>query len=336
MQPLKRVFCVFVGIILSISLAELLLRVTGYANKHNLLVHKVAQEREATLPDEETGWKNRESTYTSFIPSTNKVILVTILEDGRRATEINDNRTSRPKIITIGGSFTRGHGISDNETYPWKLQEKIPKMKVLNYGVGGYGTYQSLLTLERLLPKIDSPKIVIYGFIDHHMYRNIADGIVLELISRLSKDKYLSLPYATIDKNGSLIRHRPESCAVWPLRNRLATVSLAEITFMRLKTFKRRSQKGEVTTKLLVEMNKICKKYDALLIVALFRIEKEHIGFYLDFLEKNNVLFVDCSHLLTDKVRINADAHPDEKINFLFAEKISAFMHTHNLTKTQK
>ena len=38
---------------------------------------------------------------------------------------------------------TQGWAIDDNETYPWKLQKRYPSLNVLNYGTGGYGSYQS-------------------------------------------------------------------------------------------------------------------------------------------------------------------------------------------------
>ena len=64
--------------------------------------------------------------------------------------EINDEKE---KIIFIGGSITQGWAVNDNESFPFIIQAKYPYYKVYNYGVGGYGGYQSLLRLEKVIKK---------------------------------------------------------------------------------------------------------------------------------------------------------------------------------------
>src|SRR5262249_12408647 len=58
-----------------------------------------------------------------------------------------------PTALFIGCSFTQGWAISDQETFPWGVQEHFPAARVLNAGTAGYGTYQSLLGLSEPSPR---------------------------------------------------------------------------------------------------------------------------------------------------------------------------------------
>ena len=93
------------------------------------------------------GWKPKEGIYI-FPPfsKNGKYTKLTILKDGSRFSgKISGD--SEVDVLFIGGSFTQGWAVDDQETFPWFFQKKIPNLKVKNYGVGGYGTYQSFLLL---------------------------------------------------------------------------------------------------------------------------------------------------------------------------------------------
>ncbi len=70
--------------------------------------------------------------------------------DGRRITSPaqEEKPDGRDQVVVVGDSLTYGYGLSDEETWPWLLQERLPCSRVLNYGAPGYGTYQCLLMLE--------------------------------------------------------------------------------------------------------------------------------------------------------------------------------------------
>jgi hypothetical protein len=74
-------------------------------------------------------------------------------------------------IMTIGCSYTWGHGVENDSTYASKLEEKTG-LRVANFGMGGYGTVQSLLMLHRNLNT--QPRIIIYGFLNVHITRNLS------------------------------------------------------------------------------------------------------------------------------------------------------------------
>jgi len=73
------------------------------------------------------GWRNKAGSYLipPYDPAGSK-IQITFLEDGRRLTAPAKapKREKDKKIIFVGGSFTQGWAVSDEETYSWKIQER--------------------------------------------------------------------------------------------------------------------------------------------------------------------------------------------------------------------
>ena len=138
---------------------------------------------------------------------------------GRRRTRAGEAPLGS-EMVVVGGSYTQGWAIRDEETFPWKLQERFPSLNVMNYGTAAYGSYQSLLVLENELPRMKSPAIVLYGFIEHHVIRNSAGILWLKGLSRYSRRGIVSVPYATLNRDRELVRHPPEAYAgrsFWPL-----------------------------------------------------------------------------------------------------------------------
>jgi hypothetical protein len=252
------------------------------------------------------------------------------LSDGQRATseEFSD---SYHELVAIGGSFTEGWAISDNETFLWKLQERFPSLKVSNYGTSGFGTYQSLLVLEETFEKSPSVSIVIYGFIEYHERRNVATAGRLKAIAKYSAGKRSS-PYCTIDSNGDLIRHPPERYPAWPLREYSATINLLQKWYMKLKTKKRSSQQRHVTEKLLLRMRDICVKKRAKFLVVFLYLNEEMKAHYKAFLSENNVDFLDCAFPLTSEFRVPIEGHPNGMMNTRWVDCIEEKIR--NIVKT--
>lgn len=95
-----------------------------------------------------------------------------INEDGQRRTS-DSPPDSAPLVVATGCSFTFGHAIVDDETWPWQLQERLPEYHVINVGTMGYGTDQALLAAERQVT--DHPghvAAVVLGLGDFQIERN--------------------------------------------------------------------------------------------------------------------------------------------------------------------
>ena len=98
-------------------------------------------------------------------------VTYTIDHDGAR-------RIPRPwaphgKILFVGGSFTFGHAVDDEQTIPYLLATQYwPEWHVVNKAVNAWSTTHSLLKIKDELQTADPPDVIIYGFIGHHVTRN--------------------------------------------------------------------------------------------------------------------------------------------------------------------
>jgi len=75
------------------------------------------------------------------------------------------------RILIVGDSYTFGDDVSDNETYPYYLQQMFPHAEVINMGVHGYGHDQMLIFLKEEGIKY-KPDIIVLGFVYLDIYRN--------------------------------------------------------------------------------------------------------------------------------------------------------------------
>lgn len=169
----KHIYILAVNLVIFIfvcCLIEVAFRLVGLPYKKGYIPNENAFARF----DPELGW--------SYIPNKSAVNDV---GDGKIKNQVyfdeNGIRVSRPdfkfdyskpSVLFIGCSFTMGHGLSYEESFVGKYDSAVnDKYQVVNLGVQGYGTDQTLLALKRYLTKFNT-KIVVYTFIEDHILRN--------------------------------------------------------------------------------------------------------------------------------------------------------------------
>ena len=138
MNVIKNLSLVFLSIFITLIFLEFFLRLVG---------HVPFEYRNTNSPhpsiyiqDDITGWSNKEGSFNVKIDEGN-IVQYNILKDGSRYSGSNsDDEMQKDKIILIGGSFTLGQAINDNETFAFKIQTKLDNYEVKNYGSGGFGT----------------------------------------------------------------------------------------------------------------------------------------------------------------------------------------------------
>ncbi len=81
-------------------------------------------------------------------------------------------RPDGPRLLVLGDSFTFGDEVSDTETYPHYLEERLPCAEVLNMGVHGFGHDQMLILLRTEGVRY-RPDVVLLGFVAADMSRNL-------------------------------------------------------------------------------------------------------------------------------------------------------------------
>jgi hypothetical protein len=77
----------------------------------------------------------------------------------------------RVDVMTVGCSFTWGAGVENPETYAQRLGRMLGA-SVANFGMGSYGSVQAFQSLVRHADL--KPKVVVYGFIQDHLRRNVS------------------------------------------------------------------------------------------------------------------------------------------------------------------
>jgi hypothetical protein len=96
-----------------------------------------------------------------------------IYTDGRGARvegPAEQGRTGPAPIVTLGCSFTWGHGVGGAETYSSRLGRELG-VPVSSFAMASYGTTQPLQLLKR--NRDLKPRLVVYGFIYAHLDRNV-------------------------------------------------------------------------------------------------------------------------------------------------------------------
>jgi hypothetical protein len=93
----------------------------------------------------------------------------------RGKAEYNYDRPSgKKRILMLGDSVTFGQEVSDTQTYSDCLEQMLPDIEVINFGVPAYGQDQMLIYLKEEGIKY-KPDIVILGFLNGDMFRNILE-----------------------------------------------------------------------------------------------------------------------------------------------------------------
>jgi len=119
--------------------------------------------------DAEVGYVPTENTW-----SRHRVDPVfTICTDNRGGRVADHHMTAPAKVdaLFIGCSFTWGHGVEEPDTYAQHLHCRTG-YEVYNAGVASYGTTTALLSIKRYADL--RPKLLVYGYIDHHKLRSIS------------------------------------------------------------------------------------------------------------------------------------------------------------------
>jgi hypothetical protein len=188
---LSNVALVLISLLVSLLAVEI-----GYRLIAGLPVFKLANWRTEqivtvnlgelkAIRDPLLGWTNKASSHH---------------EDGYSTIEYGVRKNFEETTIRTGGmlaagdSFTEGWDVQDDESWP-ALVEKLTGVPVVNAGTGGYGTDQTILRAEQMLP-IVKPKILLIGF--HEI------AIVRTGFSVFGAPK----PYFTLE-NGELHYHPP-------------------------------------------------------------------------------------------------------------------------------
>jgi hypothetical protein len=302
-------------------IGEIMLRVLGEAPWHYTRIGE--PDEPLHEPDDLLGWRSKAGRY-DWTRST-EPIRMTFWSDGLRSTAPERLGKSN-RVVVVGGSVTQGWAVSDESTWPWRLQVAFPDFEFLNFGTAGYGTYQSLLALERYLSSgRPEPSVVIYGLIAAHEQRNVAGPGWIRGMSKAADLEVIAIPHATLDSEGQLERRPPIVHPSWPLKQSSALVAFLEKRYVDWAGRRRRVQASQVTRALLIEMKRVSEAHGAELLVAVL-IDRPHSArrSYESFLRNNRIAAVRCVQpgIGTKALRVPVYGHPNATANRFWAECI--------------
>ena len=314
------VAALLVGAVLSLVTAEILVRGRGHGTWQPLELYRgqpIIVEK-----DSELGWRNKPGEYLApTYDGSGRTTRIRILPDHSRATSPELKMSGR-LIVLVGGSFTFGHALADHDTLAWQLQEEFPEQRFKNLGSSGYGTYQSLLWMERLFASDDPPKLVLYGLLWHHDSRNVAPPEWIRGLALFSRQGFTYLPYATVDESGNLVRHSPLGFHPWPLRRWLASAGYVQDKIAYWQHNERCSQRKVVTNQLLAAMDDLSRRNHAEFVVVVFDGMTDEHG-YVRFMREKGIRYIDCDFPLWDSLRVPGEYHPNGDFNGLWVCCIS-------------
>ena len=301
--------------------AELLLPAIGYPQRAPL------HSNEPTMlePHAIRGWRNKAARYEyPAYDIAGSPISMTILSDGQRRTATNPLLyASLPKIVIVGGSFVQGWGISDADTFAWKLQARFGRYEIMNFGTAGYGTYQTLLLLEELLPKLSEVRLVIYAYYDDHDVRNVGSSGWLAALSRYRRRGHVQVPFVRLE-DGRLHRYPPTRYQGLPWHQQSAVVGLLDDVLIRIRDRNVLPTAAEVTHRLIDQIHQQTNRQNAQFATVVLSASPDRSKSLSAFTAQAGISLFDCHIDRTPEYRIAGEGHPNEKLNTLWGNCMTA------------
>jgi lysophospholipase L1-like esterase len=206
MRRSVRLYLVYLGamVVLCMSAAELLLRWRGVEPwrppRISIQVEPGGRffQRHPTL-----GYTHLPGSFRVTLPGP-YTFRVTHGDDTLRITQPPAAPAARDAIWIFGGSFTHGWSVNDEDSYPWRLQQRMPDYEIVNFGVTGYGTVHSLIQFREALERRERPRIAVIAYGSLHDVRNTFLRKRRKSVLAMNRLGPLVQPVARIGRDGKL------------------------------------------------------------------------------------------------------------------------------------
>jgi hypothetical protein len=226
------VAAVLLSMVVALPLLEVVLRIEYAARQR--------YKPSLAFVSDDLGWLPTPSLSTSYTKKGYEgEISYSTNADGFR--RFGDPDSSKTKVWAVGDSTTQAYHVSDGQAYYDVLAELDPDLEVFGYGVGGYGTVQQAMVLERFWDEIE-PDVVVWQFCSNDLINN---DWVLESLSN-EHNNHMARPYLSED-GGIELRH-PDLRLGW-----LARRSLLVRRLVVLRSSLRKRSRGSIEAELHVD-----------------------------------------------------------------------------------
>ena len=261
---------------------------------------------------------------------------VTHGDDGLRITHPLTTPISEAKkqIWIFGCSFTHGFSVSDEGTYPWILQSRLPDYEVVNFGTDGYGTVQSMIQFRETLRDGKKPALVVVAYAYFHDMRNAMTRTWRKDLSGNNRLDPISFPYARLNSDGKLIivSEQLRYSGEFVLRHSALLNYLDDRLNSYLEKKFDLTQSGpsmthEVSKAVLEEFWNECKANGIRFILAGIS-HDPRTAEMLNYFKNKGATTVDISvdSSITENTNYPFDVHPSVRANTQSAQKLHAFL----------
>lgn len=220
---------VLLSTVVALPLLELVLRVEYAARQH--------YKPSLAFVSDDLGWLPTPNLSTSYTKrGYSGEIVYSTNADGFRS--FGDPDSSKTKVWAVGDSTTQAYQVSDGRAYYDVLAELAPNLEVFGYGVGGYGTVQQAMVLERFWDRIE-PDVVLWQMCANDLINN---DWQLESLSS-EHNNHMARPY--LGEDGRIELRHPDRRLGW-----LARHSLLVRRLVVLRSSLRKRSRGSIEAEL--------------------------------------------------------------------------------------
>jgi hypothetical protein len=237
-QWLLKVTASLIGLVIAVLVVEVALRVRWEPPVRRQLDIVIEPGGKYQAPDTELGYKPLAGRYKAVFNHRDGWTLTNLPDTTRITKPLERYRTgaAQPGIWIFGCSFAQGWGLDDAGTLPWKMQERFQRHDVVNFGVGGYGTLQSLLQYHRALRERPKPESVVLMYGDFHDERNVRTDGWRDAHFNFERFGTTAQPYARLNWSGKLYYNWGDGqVPLMALRVRSLAFDYAVINYGRLR-----------------------------------------------------------------------------------------------------
>ncbi len=153
------------------------------------------------FPDETLGWRHKPNTWGLHAWPANKRIIRTNafgMSDRPRTLA----KMGKYRIAVLGGSYAVGHTVPPESVFTRVMEDHVPGIEVLNFGVVGYGTAQMLLQYRTLIRRFSPDLVLVLAA----AYNDVGENsIEMELLGGHPLEEVRRRPFLEIGDDGSLV-----------------------------------------------------------------------------------------------------------------------------------
>lgn len=253
-------------------------------------------------------------------------ITITADEFARRPSRPkNSQRNSPEHLLLLGCSYTFGHGLNEEDTLSWQINEMQSKFEAYNNGFGGYGPNDTLWRFREgdFLAGISQRKgVAIYTFIAPQFFRAIYSTFNSPWGQNLS----------AFEESGNSLRFVGDFRTARPyttdLYNYLATTKT--FAFFQLTLPILRHYHYDYVARLIAAirdeyLNRTDLKNQFVVSIYPEFIKKIDIVLFREALSRQKIHFIDYSNMSTSQyssapTRISYDGHPNRASQAIYAQ----------------